>query len=374
MKRRIVVASVFLLVVGLCGGLVWFNFFRDRMITEFFANMKPPAQTVAATEVQAKTWTPGITAIGTTRAANGVELAVETPGLVEKILFKPNDRVEAGQMVVQIDDAVERADLLDAQSTIKLNEATLERRRKLRASGFDSAASYDEAEAALSQARSKLARTQAIIDQKALKAPFAGTIGIARIDPGQYVQAGTVVATLQNLDAMRVDFTVPEQMADRVKIGQPVRFGVTEGDLPYAGKIIGIDPRVDPQTRLIAVQALIDSNRDLLPGQFVHVRVELPAEQNVVTVPQTAVVTSLYGDYAFVIEKDGEAQIARQVFVKPGRRNGSELEIASGLRPGQTVVVSGQNKLQGGASVKIDNSVDLQRIAETGRIGTEGDR
>lgn len=369
MKRRIVVASVFLLVAALCGGLVWFNFFRDKMITEFFATMKRPAQTVSASEVKAKTWTPGIIAIGTARAANGVELAAEIGGLVKEIRFKANDRVAAGQIVVQLDDAIERADLLEAQSSIKLNQATLDRRQTLRARGFDSDASYDEAEAGLSTAKSKLAKTQAVIDQKALKAPFAGTIGIPRIDPGQYVQAGTVVATLQNLDSMRVDFTVPEQMAGQVRIGQPVRFGLTETDLPFAGKITGIDPRVDPQTRLIAVQALLENNRttDLMPGQFVHVRVELPAEPNVVTVPQTAAVTSLYGDYVFVVEKDGEAQTAKQVFVKLGRRNGSELEIASGLQPGQTVVVSGQNKLQAGAAVKIDNSVDLQRIAETER-------
>jgi membrane fusion protein (multidrug efflux system) len=369
MKRRIVVASVFLLVALLCGGLVWFNFFRDKMIAEFFAGMKPPPQTVSATEVQAKTWTPGITAIGTTRAANGVQLAAEIAGLVKEIRFKANDRVAAGQVLVQLDDAIERADLLEAESSIKLSQATLSRRQTLRARGYDSEASYDEAEASLSTAKSKLAKTQAVIDQKALKAPFAGTIGIARIDPGQYVQPGTVVATLQNLDSMRVDFTVPQQMAGQVKIGQTVRFGLAEADLPFVGKITGIDPRVDPQTRLIAVQALLDNNRggDLLPGQFVHVRVELPAEPNIVTVPQTAAVTSLYGDYVFVVQKDGEAQTAKQVFVKLGRRNGSELEIASGLQPGQTVVVSGQNKLQAGSAVKIDNSVDLQRLAETER-------
>ncbi len=374
MKRRIVVASVFLLVAALCGGLVWFNFFRDKMIAEFFAGMKPPAQTVSATEVQAKTWTPGITAIGTTRAANGVELAAETAGLVKEIRFKANDRVKAGQVVVQLDDAVERADLLEAESAIKLNQATLERRQTLRERGYNSAASYDEAEAGLSTAKSKLAKTQAVIDQKALKAPFAGTIGIARIDPGQYVQAGTVVATLQNLDSMRVDFTVPEQMGNRVKIGQSVRFGLTENDLPLVGKITGIDPRVDPQTRLIAVQALLENSdgADLMPGQFVHARVELPPEPGIITVPQTAAVTSLYGDYVFVVEKNGEAQTAKQVFVKLGRRNGAELEITSGLQPGQMVVVSGQNKLQPGAAVKIDNSVDLQRIAETERRLTTG--
>jgi membrane fusion protein (multidrug efflux system) len=369
MLRRFVVAAVFLLVVAICGGLVWFNFFRDKMIGEFFAGMQPPPQTISATEVAAKTWTPGIVAIGTTRAVNGVELAVQVGGLVEEIRFKANDHVKTGQVLVQLDDDVLRADLADAQASIAVNQATLDRSQQLRQRGYDSQASYDQAVAAVGAARSKMARTEAIINQKAVKAPFAGVIGIPRIDPGQYLEPGTVVATLQDLDAMRVDFTVPEQFLDDIKPGQTVRFGLTENDLPYVGKITGIDPRVDPQTRLVAVQALLDNNKDnpLLPGRFMQVRIELPAEPNVVTVPQTAVITSLYGDYVFTVEKDDKVQppreVARQVFVKVGRRDRGQIEIASGLQPGQTVVISGQNKLQGGSTVKIDNSANLNQIA-----------
>jgi membrane fusion protein (multidrug efflux system) len=167
---------------------------------------------------------------------------------------------------------------------------------------------------------------------------------------------------------MKVDFTVPEQQADKIKLGQEVRVGVTEGNLPHKGKIIGKDPRVDPKTRLVAVQALIDDNKDgsLLPGQFLHVEAVLPPEPNVVTVPQTAVITSLYGDYVFTIEQEEKAgeqvQVAKQVFVKTGRRRGGSFEITSGIAPGQQVVASGQNKLQAGATVKIDNSIDVTKI------------
>lgn len=369
MLRRIVVTLVLVLALGLCGGLVWFNFFRDRMIGAFFANMKPPAQTVSAQDVRRKLWNPGITAIGTARAQNGVELAVQIGGIVKEIRFTANQQVEAGQLVVQLDDSVEKADLIDAQAAVRLNESTLERSTNLRTRGFDTQAAYDQAVAALATARSKLARTQAVIDQKALKAPFAGVIGIPRINPGQYLQPGTVVASLQDLQHMKVDFTVPEQLSDKVKIGSPARFGTTEGDYPLEGSVTGIDPRIDPATRLVSMQARIDRNEDnrVQPGQFMRVRIDLPPEPDVLTVPQTAVSTSLYGDYVYVVDEDTSQKeprlVARQVFVKVGRREGMDAEILSGLEPGQKVVTSGQNKLQAGATVKIDNSIDVSKVA-----------
>ncbi|KAA5598156.1 efflux RND transporter periplasmic adaptor subunit [Blastochloris sulfoviridis] len=368
MKRRIVVFLVAFLAVGLCAGLVWFNFFRDKLIADIFANMPRPAQTVSATEVKATTWKPGIAAIGTARAENGVELAVQIGGLVKDILFQPNQHIEKGSIVVQIDDAVERADLIDAEAAVKLGESNLKRTETLRTRGFDTEAQFDQMVAQLAAARSKLERYRAIIDQKALKAPFSGTIGIARINPGQYVQPGTVVATLQHLDQMKVDFTVPEQVVGKVRIGQPVRFGASDDRLDRTGRIIGIDPRIDPQTRLVSVQGLLDDNRDraVVPGQFLRVRIDLPDEPNVVVVPQTAVVTSLYGDYVYVVEetaKDGQpALTVKQVFVKVGRRDGGRSEVLSGLMPGERIVVSGQNKLQAGAPVKIDNTIDVTGI------------
>ncbi|MGO4706231.1 efflux RND transporter periplasmic adaptor subunit [Microvirga sp. 2MCAF38] len=368
MKRRIVISIVFILAIGLCAGLVWFNFFRAKMIANFFANMPQPAQTVSAIKVEARTWTPGIDAIGTAKAANGVELAVETSGIIKQINFKPNQYVTEGTLLAQIDDAVDRADLQDVQAAVKLGEAAYERAKTLTARGYGTEASYDEIVAKLATARSRQNRLQAIINQKGLKAPFSGVIGIPRIDVGQYVQTGTTVASFQDLDSMKVDFTVPEQMADKIKLGQEVRVGVNEKTLKFVGHVIGKDPRVDPQTRLVAVQALIENNKDraLLPGQFLHVRAVLPTEDNVVTVPQTAVITSLYGNYVFTIEpteKDGKTiDIVKQVFVKSGRREGDVIEILSGVTPGQQVVMSGQNKLQAGAAVKIDNSIDVTKL------------
>ncbi len=371
MKRRIVVGLVFTLAILLCAGLIWFNFFRDKMIADFFANMQPPPQVVTAAKVEAKTWTPSISAIGTARAANGVELAFETPGIVKEIKFKANQNIRAGDILVQLDDTVERADIQDVQAAVKTAESAYERARTLSTRGYGTEANLDQASAVLAAARSRLARLEATLEQKALKAPFSGVIGIPRIDVGQYLQPGSVIASFQDLDSMKVDFTVPEQLADQVKLDQEVRVGVNEGNLPYKGRVIGKDPRVDPKTRLVSVQALIDDNktRAILPGQFLHVEVVLPEQPNVITVPQTAVITSLYGDYVYTIEQEERAgnqvQAVKQVFVKTGRRRGGVLEIQSGIQPGQQVVASGQNKLQSGAVVKIDNTIDVTKFDAT---------
>jgi membrane fusion protein, multidrug efflux system len=368
MKRRIVVGLVFILAVVLCAGLVGFNLFRDKMIKQFFATMQPPPQTVSAAKVEARTWSPSISAIGTARAANGVELAFETAGIVKEIKFKANQKVREGDVLVQLDDTIERADILDVQAAVKTAESSFERAKTLSARGFGTEANLDQASALLAAARSRLARIQATIEQKALKAPFSGVIGIPRIDIGQYLQPGSVIASFQDLDSMKVDFTVPEQAAGDVNLGQEVRVGVTETELPFKGHVTGKDPRVDPKTRLVAVQAVIEDNKNsaITPGQFLHVEVVLPEQPNVITVPQTAVTTSLYGDYVYTIEpeeKNGsQVQVAKQVFVKAGRRRGGSLEVLSGVTPGQQVVASGQNKLQAGSVVKIDNTIDVTKL------------
>lgn len=368
MSRRIVVGIVLAFTLLLCAALIGFNFFRDQAIKNFFATMKQPPQAVTSAKVEARTWNPGISAVGTARSAKGVDLAVETAGLVKQINFEPNQQISQGNVLVQLDDAVERADLQDVQAAVKLGEASFERSKTLTSRGFGTEASYDQVVAQLATAHSRQARLEATIDQKALKAPFSGVIGISRIDVGQYLQPGTVVASFQDLSSMKVDFTVPEQSVDQIKLGQEIRLGVSENDLSLSGHVIGKDPRIDPKTRLVAVQALIEDNKAgvLTPGQFVHVRAILPAEPNVITVPQTAVITSLYGDYVYTIEKDDQGRdVARQIFVKSGRRDAGLMEIKSGLAAGQVVVASGQNKLQGGVLVKIDNSIDLTKLDAT---------
>ncbi|MGB3417657.1 MAG: efflux RND transporter periplasmic adaptor subunit [Mesorhizobium sp.] len=399
MIKRFIIAIILLVLIG--GGIVGFNLFRENAIKQYFATMKPPAATVSTVIVKPTDWTPGIEAIGTVSAVRGVDLTVETAGIVKDILFSANQKVDAGAVLVQMDDAVPRADLEAQKAQAALDQVALKRALELQRRGVGSDVALDNARAAASASESQVNKLQAILDQKQLKAPFAGTAGIPKIDLGQYLSPGTVVVTLQDLETMRVDFTVPEQQLPLLKIGQTVRVGIGNGEMPYAGSIRGINPKIDPSSRLVAVRAEVNNPEGKLsPGQFAQVRVELPEEKGVLAVPQTALTTSLYGDYIYVVQPakptekpaaeaqkptadagkpeadaakaaaqaapaEGEqpALVLSQVFVTPGRRDGDLVEIVKGVSEGDEVVTAGQNRLFNGMSVHVDNTVDPTKLA-----------
>lgn len=366
MIKRFIFAILFLAIVG--GGIVGFNMFRDQAIEQFFANMPVAPLAVSTTTVEPMAWTPGIEAIGTVSAARGVDLTVETTGIVKEVSFTANQRIEEGQVLVRLDDAVQRADLEAGRTAAALDQQALERAQALRQRGVGSEVAVESARAAASTSASQVAKLEAVLDQKQLTAPFSGTIGIPRVEAGQYIAPGTAVATLQDLDTMRADFAVPEQQLGYLSIGQRVSFGLTAADMPFEGTITGIEPKVDPVSRLVSVRAEV-TNPDgkLSPGQFVQVRVALERENDIIAIPQTALTTSLYGDFVYVVRpaaaKEGEAADAEptlsavQIFVKPGRRSGGLVEITDGIAAGDQVVTAGQNRLSNGAPVKIDNTV-----------------
>lgn len=381
MIKRFIIAFILLVVV--VGGIVGFNLFRDRAIEQFFANMPVAAVTVSAETVQPQAWTPGIEAIGTVSASQGVDLTVETAGVIKEVLFSANQQVEDGDVLIQLDDAVQKADLEAGKTQAALDKTTLDRASELKKRGVGSDVTLEQARAAFSASESQVAKLQAVLDQKQLRAPFSGMIGIPRIDLGQYLAPGTIVATLQDLETMRADFSVPEQQLSLLKIGGPVRFGVTAADMPFVGTIKGIEPKVDPTSRMVSVRAEVTNPEGkLTPGQFVQVEVVLPEEKDVLAIAQTALVTSLYGDYVFVVRPaksdDGKAPatsangavaatpqegaepalVATQVFVKSGRRSHGLVEILEGIKPGDQVVTAGQNRLSNGTPVKVDNTVN----------------
>jgi membrane fusion protein, multidrug efflux system len=383
MIKRFLIAFVLLAVV--CGGLVYFNIFRNQAIENFFATMQQPALPVQTVTAEPASWQPGIEAIGTVSAVRGVDLAVEAGGVVREVNFTSNDAIEEGTVLVQIDDQIEQSNLIAARANLTLAEQTLARAQQLRTRGVSAESSLEEAEENAQAAQSEIASLNATLSQKALEAPFSGTIGIPQVEAGQYVTTGTVVATLQDLSRMRVDFSVPEQQRSQLQIGQTIRVGTENGSFDYSGTIVGIEPRIDPATRLVSIRAEVENTEEALnPGQFARVRVELPEESDVIALPQTAIVSSLYGDFVYVVREASEEQEqaaeqaeempeaaaaapapaedagptmeARQVFVTTGRRNGSLVEIAEGLSAGDIVVSAGQNRLSNGALVTIDES------------------
>ncbi|RUW34919.1 MAG: efflux RND transporter periplasmic adaptor subunit [Mesorhizobium sp.] len=426
--KRFIIITVFLLLLALvCVGIVGFNILRDNGIKQFFATMKPPAATVSTVVAKPSNWTPGVEAIGTVNAVRGVDLTVETAGIVKDILFHANQKVAADAVLLQLDDAVEKADLVAQKAQAASDQAALTRALELQRRGVGTDATLDAARAAADASAAQVNKLQAVLDQKQLSAPFNGTVGIPKIDIGQYLAPGNSVVTLQDLDTMRVDFTVPEQQLRLLKIGQTVRIGGSVADMPFAGSIRGIDPKIDPASRLVSIRGEVaNPEGKLTPGQFVQIRVELPEENNVISVPQTAVTSSLYGDFVFVVvpaksaeggaaapakpddQKTGgiekpasdatkpqadaskpasdtaksadnaakpadnaqkpeagqqPALVLSQVFIKLGRRNNGMVEIVEGLKAGDQVVTAGQNRLFNGMSVAVDNTIDPSKSA-----------
>ncbi|SDE75937.1 efflux RND transporter periplasmic adaptor subunit [Rhodobacter capsulatus] len=369
MIKRLLIAIVALVIVA--GGIIGYNLFVGKMIAGIFANMKAPPVAVSVTKVVAADWQPGLEAIGTAAAVQGTDLATEAAGIVREIRFAANDRIEKGQALVQIDDRQERADLDAARAAETLAETALTRAKELRLKGVSASSALDEAEAAAIEARATVAKLEATLSTKQLTAPFAGTIGIPQIEIGSYVTPGTVFATLQDRSRMRVDFTLTESEAALVTPGMSVTVTSEVGDVSAEGKITGIEPKIDPNSRLVTLRADVPNEGDkLTPGQFLRVRVALPVEKDVIALPQTVVSSSLYGDSVFVVreekaegEKAGGSDTtslqARQVFIKVGRHFDDKVEIRTGLQSGDLVVNAGQNKLSSGATVTIDNSQSL---------------
>lgn len=362
MKKRLFIAIILLALVG--GGLVGFNLFRDRMIAQFLADRPVPTMPVETVLAETVTWQPSYATIGTVNAAQGVELTVEAAGIVREIGFSANDEVEAGQTLLQMDDEVQQADLTAARSQLDLERATLTREQELQSRGVASAARLDQARAAFEAATAQLARGEAVIAQRRLVAPFDGTIGLPRVDRGAYVSPGTIVATLQDLDTMRVDFSLPEQALPSLFIGQHLRVRIDGDAREFGGEIRGIDTRVDPGSRMIAVRGRVDNpDRALTPGQFARIRIDLPEEEGVITLPQTAVSISLYGDFVYVVrprEDDADTLEVRQVFVTLGRRDNGQVEIVDGLEAGDRVVASGQNRLSNRSPVTLAETEALE--------------
>ncbi|MFC4625043.1 efflux RND transporter periplasmic adaptor subunit [Daeguia caeni] len=372
MIKRLVLALIFLVIV--VGGLVSFNIWRTNFINNMFANMPKQVQTVSTITVEPSVWTPGIEAIGTANAINGVDLTVQLSGIVDKISFNANQRVKQGDILLQMEDSIQKADLASAEAQALLAQQNLKRADILRARGVGTVSEVDTTVSSAAAADAQVEKMRATLDQKMVKAPFSGIIGIPKIDLGQYLTPGTVIATLQNLDRMRVDFTVPEQMLPLVKLGQAVQVGPSADTREFKGEIVGIDPKIDPSSRLVSIRAIVENpDHKLTPGQFVQVRIELPVEHDVLALPQTAVISSLYGDYVFAVrsaeEQQGEGNaapikpgaenlVANQVFVKLGRRHGMRVEVLSGVKPGDVIITAGQNRLSHGMPVTINNSVN----------------
>jgi multidrug efflux system membrane fusion protein len=349
-----------LLLALLVGGLVWFNYFRGQMIAQFFANNKPPPSSVSIAEAKSEVIPNLLTAVGGLAAVHQVDVTSDVSGRITDIMFAPGATVKAGNPLVQLFDAPDQADLANFKAQATVAQLSLDRAKQLASRQFGPQATVDSAQAAHDQAQAGIAKTEAIISQKLVRAPFDGELGVRHVEVGQFLTAGTQIVTLTDLSTLYANLTVTEKDSAALKVGQTVRILVDAyPGRTFEGKITAIEPQIATDTRNIRVQATLDNPDHILkPGMFATTTVVLPDKPAVVTIPETAVDYTLYGDSVFLITEkkadDGKTSLtAVRTFVRSGNRIGGRAEILSGLKPGDRVVAVGQLKLQSGAAVAI---------------------
>jgi membrane fusion protein (multidrug efflux system) len=358
---------VMLIVVGvLLGGIVGFNLFKGYMMQKYMASAPVPAATVSAMTADYQEWQPQISAVGTLRAVRGVDVTTEVAGLVRSIEFKSGDEVKSGQVLAQLNADSDVAQLHALEAAADLASTVYERDKQQLAAEVISKAQVDTDAADLKSKRAQVAQQSALVEKKTIRAPFAGRLGITTVNPGQYLNAGDKVVTLQTIDPIFIDFNLPQQQLPQVMLGQKV-FLTTDAypSVTFEGKINAINPRVDPSTRNVQIEATVpNAKRQLLPGMFATVKVNSGDQQRYLTLPQTAITYNPYGSTVYVVKpsdkKDAKGQpqlTAQQVFVTPGPTRGDQVAILKGVEPGAQVVTSGAVKLKNGMPVVINNAI-----------------
>ncbi len=349
-----------LLLAVLVGGLVWFNSFRSHMIAQFLANNKPPPANVSAAEAKSEVIPNLLTAVGDLVAVHQVNVTTDVPGRITQIMFTAGSHVKAGTPLVQLFDAPEQGDLASFKAQAIVGEQQLDRAKQLASRQFGPQSTVDTAQATYDQAKAGIAKTEALISQKLVRAPFEGDLGVRQVEVGQYLTAGTQIVSLTDLSVLYANMTVTEKQSSQIKVGQAVRIAVDAyPGRTFDGKITTIEPQIATDTRNIRVQATIQNPDSILkPGMFATATIVLPEKPPVVTIPETAVDYTLYGDSVFLITEkkgdDGKTTLtAVRTFVKTGNRVEGRVEILKGLKPGDRVVAVGQIKLQSGMAVAI---------------------
>jgi len=360
--RWFAIMAVLLAVV--LGGLYGFNRFREQAIATYFANNKPPPAQISAVEAKTESVPRFAAGIGSVAAVHQVTINPEVGGRVTKIFFEPGAVVKAGDPLVQLNDAPDRGDLANYQAQARWAETTLQRSSELAKRDFTARETVDQKQSQLDQARAQIIKTEALINQKLIRAPFSGQLGTRQIEVGQYLTPGARIATLTDLSALYANFTLPSQIRAQISTGQ--RVNVTADAFPgrtFSAEITTIEPQISADTRTMAIQATMPNpDNALLPGMFVNAAVVLPPQPDMTVLPETAVDYTLYGDSVYVIREDGKDAKGDPIFkavrtpIKTGARWGNNVAILDGLKPGERVIAAGQVKVQNGAQVAVSNS------------------
>ena len=351
-----------LLLAAIVGALGFFKFvFLPNLFKEIFSRPPPPSNVNIAT-AKSETIPNLLTAVGDLAAVHQVNVTSDVNGRITEIRFTAGTSVKAGTPLVQLFDAPEQGDLANYKAQQRVAQISLDRAKQLADRQFGPQATVDNAQAAFDQASAGIAKTEAIISQKLVRAPFDGELGVRKVEVGQYLTAGTQIVSLTDLSALYANFTVTEKDSGQLKVGQIVRIAVDAyPGRTFEGKITTIEPQIATETRNIRVQATIQNpDKILKPGMFTTTTIVLPDKPPVITVPETAVDYTLYGDSVYLLsekkEEDGKTSlIVTRTFVQAGKRLEGRAEILKGLKEGDRVVAVGQLKLQSGSAVTISN-------------------
>jgi membrane fusion protein (multidrug efflux system) len=367
-KRLLIMAGCVILLIAVLA------FGKYLQIQKLIASSpKPGAQVVTAVTVRAVEWQPQLTAVGTLVPVRGVDVTTEIAGMVRKVNFRSGDEVRAGQVLVEMNAEADIAQLRSLQAAADLAATVLARDKLQLAAQAISQAQVDNDEAELKSRRALAAQQQAQVDKKTIRAPFAGKLGITAVNPGQYLNPGDVLVTLQTIDTVYVDFFVPQKQIGSLSIGQNLKLDSDAWPgVAFPAKVTSISPKVDPATRNVQVQATVaNAKRQLLPGMFANVSLDQGERKSYLTLPQTAITYNPYGSTVFVLapaqakggqqaarDDKGNAQlVAQQVFVTTGPTRGDQVAVLTGIKEGQTIVTSGQLKLKNGTPAVINNAV-----------------
>ncbi|WP_068857901.1 efflux RND transporter periplasmic adaptor subunit [Perlucidibaca aquatica] len=350
------------------GGVFGMKWFGGKMMNQYFDNMPMPPAVVSSATAKSETWAASLSGVGTVVASNGADVTTESGGIIAALHFESGARVKKGDLLVTLSAGTERADLarLQAQADLAKSEyARLERLFKLDAI---SKSELDRAQADLSAARAGADAQRAKLAQKQIRAPFSGQLGIRQVNVGQYLSAGTPIVSLQAINPVFVDFTLPEQNQAAVEKGQTVTVVVdSQPGRTFSGVISAIEPMMDSKTRNFKVRARFDNADEALrPGLFARASIGLAKTASVVTIPQTSVSYNPYGNSVYVIQSvkgkaaDGKVTdelVVRRRFIKTGETRGDLVVVTDGLKAGEQVATSGLLKLQNDSKVKINNTV-----------------
>ena len=359
MKKRMTLMIVALAVFVTAIGAVKYGQIKKGIAQQKSFQMPPEAVTTVV--AKAEQWPTTLSAIGTVTAVQGVTVSADQPGIVDRIAFESGQRVNKGDLLVQLDVRQEKAQLAAAEAQLDWARVSLDRAKRLVETQIGSQEALDNADSQFKAAEAKVGELKATIERKTIRAPFTGILGIRQVNLGQYLQSGSPVVPLQSLQPIYVDFSVPQQEIARIRVGGDVRVTNNQAASASSGRITAIDSVIDPATRNIAVQATLPNpDSKLRPGMFVDTSMVLGDVQNLVAIPASSINHAPYGDSVYIVEemKDQQGKTykgVRQQFVKVGPGRGDQVAVLSGIKPGEEIVTSGVFKLRNGAPVQVNN-------------------